>query len=192
MESPSVKFRSSISTVINNLPQGHDKAFKQAIYAAAANIFILLAGAAAIAVYFILEPFLGPLLWSVLCGTFLYPFKRSLTNSLRKWLTGLHDSGTPFIVGVITLPISSANRAYESIYSKIVQHMKPLFGGLLAVFSSYLLWHFGPVRSIFGAMQSIVLFVYDALEYFTSFWVRFVRISQTQTRNHMFNLFFLH
>ncbi|CAC5369447.1 Transmembrane protein 245 [Mytilus coruscus] len=171
MESPSVNFRSSIHSVINNLPQGHDKAFKQAIYTTAANIFVLLAGAAAIAVYFILEPFLGPLLWSVLCGTFLYPFKRSLTNSLKKWLSGLRNSGTPFIVGIVTLPFSSANRAYESVYSKIVNHLKVLGGGLLAVFSSYLLWHFGPVYTILGALQSILYFVYDALGYFTSFWV---------------------
>ncbi|CAG2185849.1 unnamed protein product [Mytilus edulis] len=168
MDSPSVNFRSSIHSY---LPQGHDKAFKQAIYTTAANIFVLLAGAAAIAVYFILEPFLGPLLWSVLCGTFLYPFKRSLTNSLRKWLSGLRNSGTPIVVGIVTLPFSSANQAYESVYSKIVDHLKVLGGGLLAVFSAYLLWHFGPVYSIFGALQSILYFVYDALGYFTSFWV---------------------
>ncbi|XP_052092255.1 transmembrane protein 245-like isoform X1 [Mytilus californianus] len=171
MESPSVNFRSSINSVIDNLPQGHDKAFKQAIYTTAANIFVILAGAAAIAVYFILEPFLGPLLWSVLCGTFLYPFKRSLTNSLKKWLSGLRNSGTLFVVGIVTLPFSSANRAYESVYCKIVNHLNVLGGGLLVVFSSYLLWHFGPVYAIFGALQSMLYFVYEALGYFTSFWV---------------------
>lgn len=102
MASPSLEY---FNSVFQYVPQGHEKALKQAFYNTAANIFILFACAALIAVYFILNPFLRPLCWAVLCGTFLYPFKRSLTNVLKKWLNGLRTSDTPFAVGLVILPV---------------------------------------------------------------------------------------
>ncbi|KAK3104725.1 hypothetical protein FSP39_008694 [Pinctada imbricata] len=125
--------RSPFNTVLHSLPQGHEKAFKQALYTTAANIFVLFAGAAAIAVYFILEAFLRPLLWAVLCGTFLYPFKRSLTSVLRSWLKGLHDSRTPFVIGIAMIPVNVVDNTYESLYSKVSSNVKILCGCAVSV-----------------------------------------------------------
>ena len=167
---PQLDTRSPL-TLLNIVPKEHEKAIKQAFYNTAANIFILLACAAAVAVYFILEAFLKPLLWAVLCGAFLNPFKRSLTNVLRNWLNGLNSSGTPFLVGLVVTPIKLADETVDYIYNAIIQHFKLILFMLVAIPAAYVLWHFGPLWSIFGALKSIFFFIYDLLGFFSSFWV---------------------
>ena len=158
-------------TLLNIVPKEHEKAIKQAFYNTAANIFVLLACVAAVAVYFILEAFLKPLLWAVLCGAFLNPFKRSLTNVLRNWLNGLNASGTPFLVGLVVTPIKCADETADYVFNAITQHFKLILCMFVAIPAAYVLWHFGPLWSIFGAFQSIFFFTYDLLGYFSSFWV---------------------
>ncbi|XP_069121345.1 transmembrane protein 245-like isoform X2 [Argopecten irradians] len=171
MASPSLDFRSPFNNVLNNLPQGHEKAFKQAIYTTAANLFILIAVGAAVAVYFILEVFLRPLLWAVLCGTFLYPVKRSLTSWLRRWLHGLQTTNTPFVLGVAFIPIKAIDRVYGNVFNKFMQHIRMILGGFAGIVLTYLLWHFGPAKNILYGLRSIFYFIYEVLGYFTSFWI---------------------
>lgn len=161
-----------MNSMLQSLSQGHEKAFKQALYTTAANIFLLLAGASAIAVYFILEAFLRPLLWSVLCGTFLYPFKRELTSILRQWLRGLQDSGTPFAIGIAYIPIRGLDYTYVMVFDRtLVRHWKLLCGAVISLFLMYILWYFGPVKRILDISYAVFMFVYEVLGYFTSFWV---------------------
>lgn len=169
MASPSVEY---LRNMFQILPQGHDKALKQAFYNTAANLFVIFACAAAVAVYFVLEAFLKPLLWAVLCGSFLYPLKRSLTNRLRGWLTGLNTSNTPFIVGVAILPFGVVNKTSDSIYNALVTHYKLIFSIIFGVPLSYLLYQFGPLHTIFAWIHSVFGFVYEVLGYFSSIWVR--------------------
>ncbi|XP_033732626.1 transmembrane protein 245-like isoform X2 [Pecten maximus] len=171
MASPSLDFRSPFNNVLNNLPQGHEKAFKQAIYTTAANLFVLVAVGAAVAVYFILEVFLRPLLWAVLCGTFLYPVKRSLTSWLRRWLHGLQTTNTPFVLGVAFIPIKAIDRVYGNVFNKFMQHIRMILGGFGGIVLAYLLWHFGPAKNILYSFRSVFYFVYEVLGYFTSFWI---------------------
>ncbi|CAE1308736.1 unnamed protein product [Acanthosepion pharaonis] len=114
MASPSFEyFRSSFDNVFQILPQGHEKALKKALYNTAANFFVIFASLVVVAGYFVLQAFLRPLLWAVLCGTFLYPFKRTLTSGLRSWLQGLDQSGTPFAAGLVLLPLKSVHDVSE-------------------------------------------------------------------------------
>lgn len=167
---PGLESRSPL-TILNNLPKEHEKAIKQAFYNTAANIFVLLACAAAIAVYFILESFLKPLLWAVLCGAFLYPFKRTLTSTLKAWLTSLRMSETPFIVGIAITPIKCADNAIERMCNSVLQNTKLLIGICLGILAVYGLWHFGPLWGIFFFVQRTFIYTYDLLGYFSSFWV---------------------
>ena len=158
-------------TLLNNLPKEHEKAIKQAFYNTAANIFMVLAGAAGIAVYFILEAFLRPLLWAVLCGAFLNPFKRSLTNVLRNWLSGLRKSETPFVLGLVITPIKVADNAADSVCNLIFQNFKLLIVVAVGAPAVYILWHFGPVRGILSFVQGVFVLLYELIGYFSSFWV---------------------
>jgi len=167
---PNVETRSPL-TILNNLPKEHEKAIKQAFYNTAANLFVLFACIAAIAVYFILEAFLKPLLWAVLCGAFLYPFKNSLTRALRSWLNALHKSQTPFLVGLVITPIKCVDGTIDHVCNSISARIKVVVCACLVVPSVYLLWHFGPLWGIFFFVKGSFICLYDVLEYFGSFWV---------------------
>lgn len=94
-----------VDRVSSFIPAGHEKALQQAFYNSAAAVLLVFVGGTARAVYFVLEAFLKPLLWAVLCGTLLHPFKNSLTRVVRGWLKELSDSGLPFAVGLLLVPI---------------------------------------------------------------------------------------
>ncbi|XP_052253030.1 transmembrane protein 245-like isoform X3 [Dreissena polymorpha] len=167
---PNIETRSPL-TILNKLPKEHEKAIKQAFYNTAANLFVLFACAAAIAVYFILEAFLKPLLWAVLCGAFLYPFKNTLTKSLRNWLTNLHKAETPFVVGVILTPLKYADSAIDLVCNAMFSRLKLMLCICISVPAVYLLWHFGPLWGMFYVVKGMLVFLYDLLEYFGSFWI---------------------
>ncbi|KAL5009474.1 hypothetical protein ScPMuIL_011779 [Solemya velum] len=166
------EFRSSpFNNVFQIVPQGHEKAIKQAFYNTAATLFLIIACAAALSVFFILQAFLRPLAWAVLCGTFLYPFKRKLTNVLRSWLRGLDSSGTPILVGIAVIPVQVLNRTADVASDTFLGHWRVILCGAVAVPVLYSLWHFGLVSSILYALQSTFLFVYEVLDYFSSLWI---------------------
>ena len=169
MASPSLEY---LNNVWQYVPQGHEKALKQAFYNTVANIFVLFAAAAVIALYFVFSPFVRPLCWALLCGTFLYPFKRTLTDTLRGWLKGLSSSGTPFFVGVVILPVQVVTSTSDRLSDVIWNHLSVV----LAVFAGLpllqLLYHFGPLYTLAQALLSVLDFLYDFLDYFSSLWVR--------------------
>ena len=59
---------------------------KQAAISAAFNFIFLLLCLTLVALYFVFELFMRPLLWAVLIGSFLYPLKRFLVLSIIEWL----------------------------------------------------------------------------------------------------------
>ncbi|BFZ22645.1 hypothetical protein BsWGS_25684 [Bradybaena similaris] len=168
MSTPSLEY---LNTVWQYLPQGHEKALKQAFYNTAANIFVVIAAAVAVTVYFILAPFIRPLYWALLCGTFLYPFKRSLTNLLRQWLKGLNKSGTPFAVGLAILPLQIGNSVAESISTIIWSNIKVVLGLFLGIPSIYWIYYFTPLRKAVPFLGMVLSWLYEILEYFSTSWV---------------------
>lgn len=173
MTSPNREFlRSPFENVFQILPQGHDKALKQAFYNTAATLFVVLASCAAVAVYYILEPFLRPLLWAVLCGTFLFPFKCTLTDVSRRWLRGLRESGTPLVVGLVLVPVRTVDGAAERLGSFWWSHLKAIVVGTVIIPTLYLVFFIWPVQSsIFDLLASSFFFVYEAHVQFSALWV---------------------
>ncbi|XP_064643465.1 transmembrane protein 245-like isoform X3 [Lineus longissimus] len=153
------------------LPEGHEKALKQAFYNTAALVFVFLVAGATIAVYHILEAFIRPLLWAVLCGTFLHPFKNTLTRTLQAWLRGLRNSGTPLAVGAVMLPIKVIDSASETLGSILMAHLKLIIAFSVGLPTVYILYYFGPLVKILGIIQSLFFFTYELIGYLSTIWV---------------------
>ena len=81
------------------------EAWTQATYNAVALVCVFVTGCIVVAVYYILEPFLYPLLWAVLIGTVLHPVKQAGTSGIREWLCYLDESSIPLSVGIMFCPI---------------------------------------------------------------------------------------
>ena len=134
-----------------------EDAWLQAEYNAVVFAFLAALLAITVAVYFVLEPFLNPLLWAVLAGNFLYPFKHSSTDKIRHWLNSLEESRVPLSVGVIISPFSFFNYlslSVDSLVDSYAWHLLFLSGSIITL---YLTYHF-----------SLLLYLYRALEVLTS------------------------
>ncbi|XP_022249088.1 transmembrane protein 245-like [Limulus polyphemus] len=156
--------------VLNFVPGGHEKALKQAFYSTAAILFVIFAFTAAVAVYFVFEPFIEPLLWAVLFGSFLHPFKQKLTVLFRGWLKGLHDDGTPLALGLVVCPFKIIDSISEGIGYFLLQYVKLFLG--LSIGLPVLCFIYGLLPETFSSdlCAGIVLFFQSAsnvLEFFS-------------------------
>ncbi|XP_028326706.1 transmembrane protein 245 isoform X1 [Gouania willdenowi] len=166
---PAVEMVSQLLTQPSSLK--FDKNMKQAFYNIGAMIFVAICCGAAVLVYFILEAFLRPLLWAVLCGTFLHPFKHSLARLGRSWLNGLQDTGTPIVVGTLLVPVWCVNYGVDAMGRLVLERLTVLLvigAGVPLVYFLYLFWSVIGMQVIIGHVCTVIG---SALDCFHTMWV---------------------
>lgn len=110
--------RSPMDNLLNMLSGfsvGQEKALKQGIYNAVALFFLCLVSAAGYGLYIILSPFIKPLIWALLCGAVLFPFKCSLATAVQSWFAKVEVSQTPLVVNVALLPVHMFDNVSEKV-----------------------------------------------------------------------------
>uniref|UniRef100_A0A3P8UJU5 Transmembrane protein 245 n=1 Tax=Cynoglossus semilaevis TaxID=244447 RepID=A0A3P8UJU5_CYNSE len=166
---PAVEMVSQLLTQPTSLK--FDKNIKQAFYNTGAMIFVAICCGAAVLVYFILEAFLRPLLWAVLCGTFLHPFKHSLAKLGRSWLSGLQDSGTPIVVGTLLVPVWCVNYGVETMGRRVLERLTVLLAIGAGVPLVYFLYYFWSVIGMQVVIGYVCVVIDTALDWFHAVWV---------------------
>nr|XP_061812105.1 transmembrane protein 245-like [Nerophis lumbriciformis] len=175
----SVSFTDSVQPAVGMVSQllsqpsslKFDKNIKQAFYNTGAMIFVAICCGAAVLVYFILEAFLRPLLWAVLCGTFLHPFKHSLARLGRSWLSGLQDTGTPIVVGTLLVPVWCINHAVDFMGRQVMDKLPLLLAigaGAPLLYVLYVSWSVVGMQVLFGHLWWMIA---AALDCFHVVWV---------------------
>lgn len=127
------------------LPSGHDKALKYAFYNVIALVLTGLSIVGLWAVYCILEPFIKSLLWALLCGSVLYPFKRKLVETTNGWMSRVKSSKVPFVLQVLSSPVIIADSVSDQIGDYVSNYWKSIGGAFVSFFATYLIYHNPPV-----------------------------------------------
>jgi hypothetical protein len=81
-----------------------ESALQTAIYGGVVNVVIIVAILLLLGAYLILQSFLKPLMWAVLCGFALFPFKHKATAAVDSWLSQLDSTNKPIALGLVMLP----------------------------------------------------------------------------------------
>ncbi|XP_066929023.1 transmembrane protein 245-like [Clytia hemisphaerica] len=122
---------------LHTSPTQHDKALKSAFYNTASFVFAIISGIILLNTYFVLHPFLRPLIWASLAGAFIFPFKRNATKIVHEWLLDLQVDKTPSIVGMMVLPAKVVSNAANTLGWVIKSYQRLLF----IVFTAYVLFN---------------------------------------------------
>lgn len=134
----------NLLNMLSGFSAGHEKALKQGIYNAVALFFLCLVSAAGYGLYIILSPFIKPLVWALLCGSVLFPFKCSLATTVQSWFADVEASHSPLIVKISLLPVHIFDNVSEKLGSFFWMRVKYIVAASLLVLAVTGIYHYTP------------------------------------------------
>lgn len=134
----------NLFNMLSGFSAGHEKALKQGIYNAVALFFLCLVLLAGYGLYIIMSPFIKPLIWALLCGSVLFPFKYSLATTVQSWFAQVEASQTPLIVNVSLLPVHIFDNISENLGSFLWTRVKYIVGVVSLVLATLGVYHYTP------------------------------------------------
>lgn len=129
---------------LSGFSAGHEKALKQGIYNAVALLLLSLICAAGYGLYIILSPFVKPLIWALLCGSVLFPFKCSLATTVHSWFSWSETSHRPLVVNFSMIPVYIVDDVSEIIGSFLRKHFKYILGAVSLATIASLVYNYMP------------------------------------------------
>ena len=145
-----------------------EQAWLQAQYNGVVFVILALLVGITVAVYFVLEPFLHPLLWAILAGVFVFPFKRTNTNRIKQWLGCLETSGVPLSVGILLSPFTFFNYLSMQLDLLIGSYHRHLLFLVSSIVVVYLACQIG-LLVLLNQSWGIVNSIFESLHKFLSF-----------------------
>ncbi|XP_034941416.1 transmembrane protein 245 isoform X2 [Chelonus insularis] len=134
----------NLMNVLSGFSIGHEKALKQGVYNAVALLLLCLVCTATYGLYIILQPFVKPLIWALLCGSVLFPFKFYITNTVNSWFAETESSHEPLLVNFAMVPIKIMDRISEGIGSFLYGHLKYVGIALASAGVAFLVYSYTP------------------------------------------------
>uniref|UniRef100_A0A182PS46 Transmembrane protein 245 n=1 Tax=Anopheles epiroticus TaxID=199890 RepID=A0A182PS46_9DIPT len=153
-------FKRSIDGLFNvwlNLRnQGHEKPLRNALY----NVLVVCVIAVVIGVTLVLAPFFKPLLWAFLFGAVLFPAKKRLSASLKRWIERIEKDDKYLLLGVLSAPLCWVDSLGEFLTGWLKEHLKiitGLVGGLVTL--RFILWL--TPSEVFFSMWNFVVWIHS-------------------------------
>lgn len=134
----------NLFNMLSGFSAGQEKALKQGIYNAVALFFLCLVSAAGYGLYIILSPFVKPLIWALLCGSVLFPFKCSLATAVQSWFAKMETSRTPLVVNVSLLPVHIFDNISEKVGSFLWTRVKCIVWAVSLALLAVGVYHYTP------------------------------------------------
>lgn len=134
----------NLFNMLSGFSVGHEKALKQGIYNAVALLLLCIISAAGYGLYIILSPFIKPLIWALLCGSVLFPFKHSLTTAVQSWFEKTEVSHTPLIIKLAVLPVQIVDKVSDNLGSFLWKQIKYIASTLTMATLALGLYHYTP------------------------------------------------
>lgn len=130
-----------------------EKPLKNALY----NVGVLIILGALLGVFFVLLPFLNPLLWAFLIGAVLFPAKKKLSVIINRWISRIDEDDVPIVVGVMTIPVNIMDRTGEIITLWLMNHIKILMIGIGSLISLQLTLYCVPAE-LFTSLINVTMY----------------------------------
>ncbi|KAJ1366921.1 hypothetical protein KIN20_027719 [Parelaphostrongylus tenuis] len=121
------------------------------------------------ALYKMMYMFLSPMMWAVLVGTVLFPFKKTITSIVQGWLDKLQEKNRTLAMGLLNMPFSTFRKLSDKVYTTAMSSTG------LQILCAYIVLKILTYERTFvygiSCMGRIYSFTDDFIEFYSAKWV---------------------